>query len=152
MKDVKKILAALCLSDKSPRVYDHAAQLAKAFDVELVVLNVLNVRSVQDVTVIESMGYNVHSDDYSKNVKTDRLKQIQNIIDASDIKGINTRTMVRVGHPAEMILKVIDEEKVDLVVIGVVGQSNVSHFFVGSVAEKIFRHSPVTVVSCRDPR
>ena len=40
------------------------------------------------------------------------------------------------------ISKITGEEKIDLVVIGTHGRTGVGKFLMGSVAEKIFRHTP----------
>ncbi len=51
---------------------------------------------------------------------------------------------VAVGNPAEEILKLIDIEKMDMVVMASRGRK--SRFDFGSVTEKVVKHSPVTVV------
>lgn len=50
---------------------------------------------------------------------------------------------VAVGDPAQEILKLIDREKVDLVVMASHGQQG--NFRFGSVAEKVLKNSPVPV-------
>ena len=50
---------------------------------------------------------------------------------------------VAVGDPAQEILKLIDKERVDLVVIASHGQQG--NFRFGSVAEKVLKNSPVPV-------
>jgi nucleotide-binding universal stress UspA family protein len=55
-----------------------------------------------------------------------------------------------VGNPLEELLKTIVRYDVQMVVMGVKERSELEHLFVGSVAEKIFRRSPVTVISYRD--
>lgn len=52
---------------------------------------------------------------------------------------------IAVGDPAEEILKVIDKEKVDMVVMTTRGRKGRFHF--GSVAEKVVKNSPVPVVT-----
>ncbi len=52
---------------------------------------------------------------------------------------------VAVGNPAEEILKLIDIEKTDMVVMATTGRK--SRFDFGSVTEKVVKHSPVTVVT-----
>lgn len=49
------------------------------------------------------------------------------------------------GDPASEILKLIEKEKPDFVVMA--GRGTKSHFSFGSVAEKIVRHSPVPVIT-----
>lgn len=49
-----------------------------------------------------------------------------------------------IGDPASRILKLIEEEKPDFVVMARRGTK--SHFSFGSVTEKIVRHSPVPVI------
>ena len=52
---------------------------------------------------------------------------------------------IAVGDPAQEILKLIDNEGVDLVVMASHGQKG--HFRFGSVTEKVMKHSPVPVTT-----
>jgi nucleotide-binding universal stress UspA family protein len=52
---------------------------------------------------------------------------------------------IAIGDPATEILKLIDKEKVDMVVMASKGQEGYFHF--GSVAEKVLKCSPVPVVT-----
>jgi nucleotide-binding universal stress UspA family protein len=49
------------------------------------------------------------------------------------------------GDPASEILKLIEKEKPDLIVMSTQGKRG--HFSFGSVAEKVVRHSPVPVLT-----
>lgn len=50
-----------------------------------------------------------------------------------------------IGDPAQEILKLIEKEKVDMVVMASRGRKG--HFHFGSVAEKVVKNSPVPVVT-----
>ncbi len=150
MRSVKKILAALCLSERSHGVYGQAVELAGRFDADLLAANVINVRDVQSVSSIEAMGYNVHSGDYTRGVKEERREQIEKLIEGFDFPRERVSIKIRIGHPLEQILELVQEENADMVVIGAKGRTNLPQLLVGSVAEKVFRHSPVTVVSYRE--
>ena len=54
------------------------------------------------------------------------------------------------SHSVDELLKTIVKENVDMVVMGLKGRTDLEHVLVGSVAEKLFRKSPVPVVSHRD--
>ena len=56
--------------------------------------------------------------------------------------------MTKEGRPARTIRKTIDEEGIDLVVMGTAGKHGMDRFLLGSVAEKVVRtaSSPVLVV------
>ena len=59
-------------------------------------------------------------------------------------------TKIDTGVPFECILQAIETEGIDLVVMANKGRSNIARVLFGTAAEKVFRHSPVPVVSVRD--
>jgi nucleotide-binding universal stress UspA family protein len=56
---------------------------------------------------------------------------------------------VAVGKPAEEILRVAREEKVDLITMGTHGRTGLRHLLLGSVAEAVTRHAPCPVFTVR---
>jgi nucleotide-binding universal stress UspA family protein len=75
---------------------------------------------------------------------------LETIADQAHFPGLKIRAIFRVGNPIDELLKLIVEEAVDVVVMGPKGRTDLEHVLVGSVAEKIFRRSPATVISYRD--
>ncbi|MBW1982114.1 MAG: universal stress protein [Deltaproteobacteria bacterium] len=149
MREVNKILVAICFSEYCDDTFRFAVGLAEQLQADLLVANVVNIRDVQAVSTIESMGYSVSSEDYIKGVIEERQAELEKMVAASGFPRDKVRSIFRVGHPVGELLKTIKNEGVDLVVMGTKGRSNHPHIFVGSVAEKMFRKSPVTVVSHR---
>ncbi|MDS0221375.1 universal stress protein [Haloarcula sp. S1AR25-5A] len=61
------------------------------------------------------------------------------------------KTAVAHGIPYQVILKAIDDNDVDLVVIGTHGRTGIDRYLLGSVTEKLVRTAPVPVLTVRSP-
>ena len=150
MPKVNKILVAICFSEYCADTFTYAAQLALQLQAELMVANVINVRDVHAISTIESMGYAVSTENYVKAIREERKGQLQNMIADSGFPKEKIKSVFRVGHPLEELIRVVEEEKIDLVVTGSKGRSDHPRLLVGSVAERMFRHSPVSVLFYRE--
>ena len=60
--------------------------------------------------------------------------------------GIQVKTVLTVGIPADVILEYARQKGVDLIIMSTHGRSGISRWLFGSVAEKIIRHSQVPVL------
>jgi nucleotide-binding universal stress UspA family protein len=54
------------------------------------------------------------------------------------------------GNPYLEIVRLAEEEAVDLIVLGTHGRSGIKHFLIGSVAEKVLRKAPCPVLVVRE--
>lgn len=63
------------------------------------------------------------------------------------LEGIRYQVSVEKGDVWPVVSRMIEEEGVDLVVIGTRGRSGLGRLLLGSVAERIFRHSPCPVLT-----
>jgi len=150
MTEIRKIMAALAFSEHAAGIYRFAAKLAGALDANLLVASVVNRRDVDAVQTISAMGYDVDGERYVEAVRQERRKSLEDIIRAQPFSADRLEILIRMGDPADELLKIAVEKDVDLVVLGIKGRSNLEYVFVGSVADKMFRRSPVPVVSYRE--
>lgn len=60
--------------------------------------------------------------------------------------GLSSNKIVAEGDPSSELLRVSQESGMDLLVIGGIGRSGLSKLLLGSVAEKVIRHSRVPVL------
>jgi nucleotide-binding universal stress UspA family protein len=150
MKNVRKVLVALAFSDYSEGTFTFAADFANCTGAELIVASVINERDVDSVRTISAMGYEVDGKHYVESIKAEREQSIKAITSKSDLPHDRIRMVFPVGNPLDELLKLIVEEAVDVVVMGPKGRTDLEHVLVGSVAEKIFRRSPATIISYRD--
>lgn len=61
-------------------------------------------------------------------------------------KSVNVRKLVIAGIPSETIVKVADNENVDLIIIAASGKSGLQKFFIGSVAERVLKSTEKDVL------
>lgn len=56
------------------------------------------------------------------------------------------------GNPAHDICRIAGEKGADLIVTATHGRSGLAHLFMGSVAERVVRHAPCSVLVVRPPK
>lgn len=64
-------------------------------------------------------------------------------------KNVNLITMIKEGKPADVILKTIDEEDIDQVIMGKSGKHGIEKLILGSTTDRVVRGAkvPVNVIS-----
>lgn len=61
-----------------------------------------------------------------------------------------SEVMVESGHPADVIVRSAKDYNIDLIVMGTHGRSGLQHLLMGSVAEKVVRLAPCSVMVVRE--
>jgi nucleotide-binding universal stress UspA family protein len=152
MDEIKRILVALGFSEYAKGIFNYSENLAKNLGAELIVANIINSRDVEAVATITRMGYDLDPEKYIHELKEERRNAFEEMVKGSTSSMDAIKLILQVGNPIEELLKIIVQEKVDLVVMGVKGRTDLEHILIGSVAEKLFHRSPVTIVSYRDEK
>jgi nucleotide-binding universal stress UspA family protein len=157
---VKKILVPIAFTDNCLKAKQFADAIAAKFGAEVELLHVVEASPyevyqqrgiVADVPIYESALGNVPRS-AAKFIVKDVMEETRNELEriaASNGKGVKYTTSVKHGHSVDEILRAIDEEKPDLVVMATHGRTGVRHIVLGSVAERIVRLSPVPVLTVR---
>ena len=152
MDEIKKIMVCLGFTSYSEGLFNYAVKITQNFNAELIIASIINSRDVSAVGMIASMGYKVDSEHYISGIKEERKKMLEQLLDKSSVNPGNIRLIFKIGNPIDELLKLIVKENIDLIVMGIKGRSDVEHVFVGSVADKLFRRSPVPILSFRDEK
>ena len=63
--------------------------------------------------------------------------------------GYTVNEVLKLGQPAEEIIKIADRQKVDLIVVGAKGLGAIARFLLGSVSTKVVQHSNCSVLVVR---
>jgi nucleotide-binding universal stress UspA family protein len=148
---INRVLYTTDLSGNSPYVFRYAVNTAEKHDAEIIILHV-----VEEVPS-SILAYSPALDRILRNQKEGVVNELNHRLDEfceselrerpECMKRIK-RTKVVEGYPAEVILRVADEEKCDIIIMGTHGKGIISQTFLGSVAERVLRRTrkPVFVI------
>jgi nucleotide-binding universal stress UspA family protein len=144
MAEAMKICCAVDFSEASRFAMVEAADLARRFEAELELVHVheLPVAAAADMLVPPRALFELVAVDLERDIAAWRA-------DAERRLGRPVRSKVLAGSPAVEILQHAREECVDLVVVGTHGRTGLKHLVLGSVAERVIRQAPCTVVVVR---
>lgn len=146
---MKKIIAGLDFSDTSIELCRYALSFASEIGAELVFATILHDWDVLAVGRISSMGYNVDGDHYSDDIEHERIEKLKKIIENQGFPEVEKKLIVKTGKPAKELLKLIIEENADAIIIGAKCHKDLEHSLELSISDKIYKKSPVTVISYR---
>ncbi len=149
MSDIRKILVPVTFSEFSEELIEYAVEVARPLSAEVVFVNVIDQRDIQAVQTITSFGYDVDEAHYIQEIETQRIGILEAHLNRINYPDEKMRFVFKKGRPAAVLLKFAINEKVDLIIMDVKGKSEIVHALSGSVAEKMFRYSPVPVLSYR---
>jgi nucleotide-binding universal stress UspA family protein len=149
---ISKIVAAVDFSDYSRPTLEYAVETVNLTHAQMVLINIINQRQIYAMEKAVNAQH-PNQFDLAKFLgeEIDRRKMKLKTL----IKGIpamdDVPVKIRIGHgvPHMEILEAVRRENADFLVFGPKGRTNLKEFLFGSVAEKLFRHSPVPVMSIR---
>ncbi len=151
MSGIRKVLAAIDLSEYSEGTLSMALEIAHASGADLMVVNVINQRDIEAMEKIAKQISHLSTEEYFRHREEDRRRRLEELLDrfGGASSGLDVRILVLRGVPVQRIMEAIQDFDVDLVVMGAQGRSNLAGVLFGSTAEKVFRHAPVPVLSVR---
>jgi universal stress protein A len=142
-----KIVCAVEFSETSRTALEFAAELARRFHAELLLVHVW--RGPYPATE-ESAALPPALTPEEESELERRLEEWER--DAEEIGGREVRTVLASGSPAAEVARIASEESADLVVAGSRGRTGFERAVMGSVAEDIVRHSPCAVLVVKAAR
>jgi nucleotide-binding universal stress UspA family protein len=134
----KKILHANDGSDRAFRALEAALDLAKRFSAQLHMICVEQMPNFP-VTIDELVEEKAEADHrYGPQVR--RAKEL------ARGKGVPLAARVVSGHPVQRIVKFVEDERCDLLVIGFMGHSALYERVIGGTADRLVRLAPCAVL------
>ena len=143
-------MVAVDFSEYSSKIAAHAGQLAEDLGAELIFVYVINQRDIDMVKQVTIHTDKISVKDYINGLIDDRNEKMQHLLKETNCNGIPNRSLIKKGVPFMKLVETAKEEKVEMVVLGTKGRSNIAGILFGSQAEKMFRHCPVPLFSIRE--
>jgi len=142
----KRILCAVDLSDPSRRALANAVHLARTFQAELAVLHV-----AESLPELYLTAATIASEAQSKYQRQER-RAFAVFLEAFDFTDVIWTKTVRQGGAPQEILNYVREWSADLLIMGSVGRTGLSRILLGSVAGKVLREMPCSVITVKSER
>jgi nucleotide-binding universal stress UspA family protein len=133
-----KILVGLDGSDFCLKALEFAIDLAKKYQSQLVLVHVV-MRQIYAINPPEA-GV-LAGTAIVRELEEDGKAILAKGEETVKAQGIPVETRLKQGVPAEELLRAAVDEKVDLIVLGSRGLSQVRAFFLGSVSDKVSHHA-----------
>ena len=139
MIHVKRILYPTDFSSHSNQAYFHAVALAETHGASLTILYVY----VPGTSPLEGSQRGEAGQEYWRA----QLEQIRPVN-----PDIAVRHVFREGDPASQIVRYAADTGIDLIVMGTHGRTGLARLLMGSVAEKVMREAPCSVMVVKLPK
>ncbi len=141
----QRILVPLDGSTTSEAVLPHAEKLARALNVEIVLLHV----DVSPAPIFEPNESPFAQPEEVKTMHADEKNYLKTVCANLEREGLRVTYLLRDGIVAETILEVAEIERADLIAMSTHGRTGILRLLLGSVAEQVVHHSKIPVMLIR---
>ena len=142
MNDIRRIMVVATDIKHSRETVHSGVSLAMKYDAELVVLHVEHDPFGVD-------GWNLpflSVDEEYKALLKEAKKNLEKVIQVESGSGLQVKEVIREGEPIGAIRKVVEEEKIDLLILPAHEESRLEHFLFGRINEAIIRRLPCSIL------
>lgn len=145
---IKRILAPLDGSVLAEQALAPAQSLAHAHAATLILLRVAPVldEGGKQILFADEAAANAQIEQWRADAET----YLHELAAGLNQAGIHTETRVALGNPADVIYNTIDDDAIDLVVMGTHGRTGLKRWYFGSVADKVLRGAKCPVLMVRN--
>ncbi|NBW36878.1 MAG: universal stress protein [Cytophagia bacterium] len=144
---MKTILVPCDFSKQAVNAFRFALDIARQSGGEVHLTHVIELPVMHDSVLMPVMSFEeVLLKELKDKSQVEFAKLVKKYAEPKD----KVKTATQFGAPSRMILSYIEENKIDLVLMGTKGATGVKEFVIGSNAEKVVRNSPVPVIAIKN--
>jgi nucleotide-binding universal stress UspA family protein len=142
MKEFKRILFPVDLSESSAKIVPYVQSVAKKYASKIHILFAARVFQYFSGVYVPPSSINR----FEKEIIEGSEKRLYEFTDEHFSAFPNTKTAVVAGDASEEIIKYIEDRHIDLVIMGTHGRKGMDKIIFGSVADRIVKTAPVPVM------
>ncbi len=143
MLEIKKILFPVDLTENSSKILPYVLSIAEKYNSLIYLLHV-----VQDLNKWGKLYVPHPSMDGFQKEANEGAKKAMDRICENELQGCpNFQKRIVSGDTVDEILKVVESENIDFLIMGTHGRKGLEHVLFGSVAENVVKKSPVPVLT-----
>ncbi len=146
MIEIKKILFPIDLTLNSSKVLPYVLSASEKYNCMIYLLHVVEDLRSFGSQYIDDVPHE-HLDRFQQETAEAAKKAMDRVCDEQLQSCPNFQRKMVSGDPATEILKLIDSEGIDLVIMGTHGRKGLEHVIFGSVAENVVKKSPAPVLT-----
>lgn len=136
----KKILVPVDGSGTADNALRYGVEMAKTYEARLFVTVVADIGEA----AYPLMQVNLDRSGFAS-VK-EKAEAVMERVKKQIPQGVNFTPIIRTGVPGNVITSLVDEEGIDLVIMGNSGKGSLSSFIMGSVSQYVIHHVKVPVL------
>ncbi len=143
MPEIKKILFPVDFTGATTKIMPFVKDMVKAFNAKLYILHV--IRSPEEFAGFE-MGpawYAAMEKDLKEGAKKSMKRLVVEELDDID----DVETAIEVGDIVDTIIKYVEDNDIDMIIIGTHGRKGLEKVMFGSVAEGVIKDAPCPVLT-----
>ena len=144
MNTIRTVLVTTDFSDTSKRAFGLARQVAEKFEAKIVALHVQELQLPP--LVVEYAGAGLPEIVYRHEEQGREMLE-----ELAQQLGTGVKTVVVSGTPHLEIVRIAEEQDVDMIIMATHGRGFFSHAVLGSTTERVIRRAPCPVLVVREP-
>jgi nucleotide-binding universal stress UspA family protein len=141
----ERILYSIDFSRIAKKAVPYIENLKGAGTKEVIMLYVRDQRGIDSQHVTSPMDVLFIQKEWEESA----LDEMSHLQDQLEEMGFNVKVLITKGIPYKEILRVSEEEKVSVIIMGSQGKSDIIEMLLGSVTEKVIKESRKSVLVVR---
>ncbi len=143
IKNIEKILCPVDFSDASHRALNNAITLAQSFKAELF------IQHIYPPVSLSPMWMEVDFHEEKMNLEASQDAEFREFLEQFDMKDVSYTKVTTEGIDHQEILKLVNENKIDLLLMGTTGKTGLSRILMGSTTTKVTRELPCSFITTK---